>query len=82
MQGGFTIATGNVMVDELFNRGGLDSMMYTVSMTIVAMTFGGTLEFSGMLQALMNQLLKVVKSSSSLIISTIVRTGKEKPCGS
>ncbi len=61
LQSGFTIATGNVMVDALFNRGGLDSMMYTVSMTIVAMTFGGILEFSGMLQALMNQLLKVVK---------------------
>lgn len=71
LQSGFTIATGNVMVDALFNGGGLDSMMFTVSMTIVAMTFGGILEFSGMLQALMNQLLKVVKSSASLIISTI-----------
>ena len=56
---------------RLFNGGGLDSMMYTVSMTIVAMTFGGILEFSGMLMSLMNQLLKVVKSSASLIISTI-----------
>ncbi len=71
LQSGFTIATGNVMVDALFNGGGLDSMMYTVSMTIVAMTFGGILEFSGMLMSLMNQLLKVVKSSASLIISTI-----------
>ncbi|NYF25407.1 Na+/H+ antiporter NhaC [Sporosarcina sp. JAI121] len=71
LQSGFTIATGNVMVDDLFNRGGLDSMMYTVSMTIVAMTFGGILEFSGMLQAMMDQLLKVVKSSASLIVSTI-----------
>jgi Na+:H+ antiporter, NhaC family len=71
LQSGFTIATGNVMVDALFNGGGLDSMMYTVSMTIVAMTFGGILEFSGMLMSLMNQLLKVVKSSASLIISTL-----------
>ncbi len=71
LQSGFTISTGNVMVDELFNRGGLESMMDTVSMTIVAMTFGGILEFSGMLQTIMNQLLKVVKSASSLIVSTI-----------
>lgn len=71
LQSGFTISTGNVMVDELFNRGGLESMMDTVSMTIVAMTFGGVLEFSGMLQTIMNQLLKVVKSASSLIVSTI-----------
>lgn len=71
LQSGFKIKTGNEMVDGLFNGGGLDSMMYTVSMTIVAMTFGGILEFSGMLKALMNQLLKVVKSSASLITSTI-----------
>ncbi|KXH87060.1 Na+/H+ antiporter NhaC [Sporosarcina sp. HYO08] len=71
LQSGFTIATGNEMVDALFNGGGLDSMMYTVSMTIVAMTFGGILEFSGMLKALMEQLMKIVKSTGSLIASTI-----------
>lgn len=71
LQSGFKIETGNAMVDKLFEGGGLDSMMYTVSMTIVAMTFGGILEFSGMLKSIMNQLLKVVKSTGSLIMSTI-----------
>ena len=71
LQSGFAIETGNQLVDKLFNGGGLDSMMYTVSMTIVAMTFGGILEYSGMLQAIMNQLMKVVKSTATLIISTI-----------
>ncbi|WP_376781652.1 Na+/H+ antiporter NhaC [Sporosarcina ureae] len=71
LQSGFAIETGNQLVDKLFNGGGLDSMMYTVSMTIVAMTFGGILEYSGMLRAIMTQLLKVVKSTSTLIISTI-----------
>ena len=72
LQSGYVIDTGNVMVDELFNRGGLDSMMYTVSMTIVAMTFGGILEYSGMLQSIMNQILKLAKTAGSLIASTIV----------
>ncbi|MCG3089525.1 Na+/H+ antiporter NhaC [Sporosarcina sp. MB25] len=71
LQSGFSIETGNTMVDNLFNGGGLDNMMYTVSMTIVAMTFGGILEYSGMLQAIMNQLLKVIKSTFSLVSSTI-----------
>ncbi|SIT79998.1 Na+/H+ antiporter NhaC [Edaphobacillus lindanitolerans] len=71
LQEGYKINTGNTLVDELFNRGGLDSMMYTVSMTLVAMTFGGILEFSGMLKSIMNQLMKVVKNTSSLIASTI-----------
>lgn len=72
LQSGFVIETGNEMVDELFNRGGLDSMMFTVSMAIIAMTFGGILEYSGMLQSIMNQLLKIAKTSGSLIASTVI----------
>ena len=72
LQSGFVIDTGNEMVDNLFNRGGLDSMMYTVSMTIVAMTFGGILEYTGMLQAIVKQILKLAKTSKSLVASTVV----------
>jgi Na+:H+ antiporter, NhaC family len=72
LQSGFVIDSGNAMVDDLFNRGGLDSMMYTVSMTIVAMTFGGILEHTGMLQSIVNQVLKVAKSAKGLVASTVV----------
>ncbi|MGX1901644.1 Na+/H+ antiporter NhaC [Thermolongibacillus altinsuensis] len=71
LQSGFVIDTGNKMVDDLFNRGGLESMMYTVSMTIVAMTFGGVLEHTGMLQAIVNQILKLAKTAKGLVASTI-----------
>lgn len=69
---GFSISSGNEMVDNLFNRGGIDSMMYTVSLTIVAMIFGGIMEQVGMLQAIVKQILKVAKSAGSLIAATIV----------
>lgn len=72
LQSGYVIETGNEMVDNLFNRGGLDSMMYTVSMTLVAMTFGGILEYSGMLQSIMKQILKLAKTTGSLIATTIL----------
>ncbi|MEK5101635.1 Na+/H+ antiporter NhaC [Cytobacillus sp. FSL M8-0252] len=72
LQSGYKMESGNEMVDGLFNRGGLDSMMYTVSMTIVAMTFGGILENTGMLQAIVNQILKLAKSAGSLVATTIV----------
>lgn len=72
LQSGYVIETGNEMVDNLFNRGGLESMMYTVSMTLIAMTFGGILEYSGMLQSIMNQILKAAKSAGSLVASTIL----------
>lgn len=72
LQSGFVIDTGNDMVDNLFNRGGLDSMMYTVSMTIVAMTFGGILENTGMLQSIVNQILKLAKTAKGVVASTVV----------
>ncbi len=66
LQAGFVIDTGNKLVDELFNRGGLDSMMNTVSMTIVAMTFGGVLEHTGILRSIVNQILKLATSAKGL----------------
>ncbi|PAQ13775.1 Na+/H+ antiporter NhaC [Bacillaceae bacterium SAOS 7] len=72
LQSGFSIETGNAMVDELFNRGGIDAMMYTVSLTIVAMTFGGVMEHTGMLKAIVQQILKLARSAGSLITATIM----------
>ena len=72
LQGGYVIESNNDMINELFNNGGLDSMMYTVSMTIVAMTFAGILEYSGMLQAIMKQVIKIAKGTLGIVTSTIV----------
>lgn len=69
---GFVIETTNEMVNSLFNAGGLMSMMYTVSLTIVAMTFAGVLEYSGMLRSLMNQILKIAKGTFGLISATVL----------
>lgn len=69
---GYTIESNNDMINELFNAGGLMGMMYTVSMTIVAMTFAGVLEYSGMIKSLMTQILKVAKGTVGLISATIV----------
>ena len=72
LMNGFVLETNNEMVNELFNRGGLLDMMYTVSMTIVAMTFAGILEYTGMLRAIMNQILKIAKGTLGIISATIV----------
>lgn len=72
LQTGYTIESGNKLVDELFNRGGLESMFYTISLTLVAMTFGGVLEYSGMLSALISLILRVAQTTGSLIASVII----------
>lgn len=68
---GFVMESGNAMVDELFTRGGIESMMFTVSLVIFAMVFGGILEHTGMLKAIVKQILRVANSARSLIVATI-----------
>lgn len=69
---GYSIDTANDMINDLFNAGGLMGMMYTVSLTLVAMTFAGVLEYSGMLRALMTQILKIAKGTFGLVSATIL----------
>lgn len=72
LQYGTTVETGNAVVDELLTRGGLQSMMWTISLIMSALTFGGVMEASGMLAVLANKLLSFAKSTGSLIFVTAV----------
>ena len=69
---GYVGHTGMPMVDELLTRGGLDSMMWTVSLILCAMTFGGIMEKSGMLGRIAQEILKFANTNGKLILSTIL----------
>lgn len=69
---GFEIESGVEMVDELLNRGGLDSMMWTVSLILLAMTFGGIMERTGMLHAIAAAILRLANSTGSLVLATVL----------
>ena len=53
--------------EYLLSRGGLDSMMWTVSLIISAMIFGGVLEFSGMLASVVSMLEVFTRGPVSLV---------------
>lgn len=72
LQTGVEIDSGNGMVNELLNQGGLDSMMYTVSLAIVAMIFGGIMEETGMLEEIVNLILRLAKTAKSLGPTTVI----------
>lgn len=59
-------------VDELLSRGGLDSMLWTVSLIICAMVFGGIMEAAGLLQAVVNMILKVTFNYTALVTASIM----------
>jgi NhaC family Na+:H+ antiporter len=68
---GFTIESGDVMTDQLFNRGGMSSMLSVVFLVLAAMSFGGIMEASGMLQSLAGASISRVRSIGGLVASTL-----------
>lgn len=50
------------ILNELLARGGLQSMNWTISLIICALTFGGILDRCGFLEVLLSTMLKGVKS--------------------
>ncbi|WZL72853.1 Na+/H+ antiporter NhaC [Clostridiaceae bacterium 35-E11] len=69
---GYTSETGVEAVDSLLTRGGLDSMMWTVSLILLAMSFGGIMERTGMLEVIAEKILKLANSTGSLVVATFV----------
>lgn len=72
MQNGVVYETGNALLDELLSDGGLQSMMWTISLIMCALTFGGMLEKSGILETLAKKILGFAKSTGSLVTVTIL----------
>jgi NhaC family Na+:H+ antiporter len=69
---GYESTTGIEFVDTLLTRGGLDGMMWTVSLILCAMMFGGVMEKTGMLEALASVILTFAKTTGLLVMSTIL----------
>lgn len=69
---GFESATGHEMVDELLTRGGLDGMMWTISLIIVALSFGGILEKTGCLEVLIDTITKFAKTRGAIILANVI----------
>lgn len=69
---GYTSETGITVIDDLLSRGGLDSMMWTLSLILCAMSFGGVMEKSGMLEAIARSILKLAHGTGSLVLATII----------
>lgn len=71
MQYGVVSETGNEMLDSLLTGGGYQSMMWTISLILAALTFGGILEKTGMLETIGKVILRYAKSTGALVAATI-----------
>ena len=69
---GYVSNSGVAAVDNLLTKGGFESMMYTVSLVICAMMYGGIMEKTNQLRVVVGVILKKARSTGSLITSTIL----------
>jgi len=71
---GYTNQTGISLVDNLLVRGGIQNMMWTFSLSFIALCLGGILELVGYLKVLIKGILSKVKNVGSLVTLVIGTT--------
>lgn len=68
---GYSIETDMEVLNNLLNNGGVEAMLWTVSLILIAMSFGGILEIAGFFAVIVESLMNLVKSTGSLITTTV-----------
>lgn len=68
---GYVSATGEPAVDQLLSRGGMESMLGTVWLILVALAFGGIVEQAGVLDRLIGPVIAAARSVGSLVATLV-----------
>lgn len=72
LQNGYVGETNIEIVDKLLTRGGVNGMLWTISLIIFALCFGGILEKARFTEVILEKLIQYVHSVGSLVATTIV----------
>ncbi|WP_160035328.1 Na+/H+ antiporter NhaC [Paenibacillus sp. An7] len=70
MQSGYTSSITNETVASIVNRGGLQSMMGSVSLILIALSLGGLLQYCGVIEAFFRKLIQPLKRKSHIVLMT------------
>lgn len=69
---GYVCNTGNELIDGLLTAGGLNEMMFTIAIILLAMAFGGIMKSSGLMDALVMPLRKILMSKPKRNFATVL----------
>lgn len=72
LQNGYVENTNVEIVDKLLTRGGVNGMLWTISLIIFALCFGGILEKAKFTEVILERVVKYIHSVGSLVATTIV----------
>ena len=71
---GYVKSTGVEVVDTLLCRGGIQNMMYTFSLSCIAISFGGVMEHVGYLRKIIAVVIRGVKKDALMVPLVIAST--------
>ncbi|EFI68730.1 Na+/H+ antiporter NhaC [Lysinibacillus sp. HST-98] len=69
---GYVSQTGNKDVDALLTRGGMNSMLFTIALVLLALTMGGLLFTLGIIQSILAKVQSLFKSAGSVITGAAI----------
>lgn len=69
---GYVSETGNAMVDNLLTAGGLEEMLNSISIIIIAMAFGGIMRKTQQMEALIRPVVSHLHSKGSMNFVTVL----------
>lgn len=72
IESGFISHTGNEQIDLLLSRGGIMSMMPTVSLIILTLSLGGGLMETQLIETVMNAVATKLKSTAGIVIASLM----------
>jgi len=64
---GYVSHSGNKEIDALLTRGGMNSMLFTIALVLLALTMGGLLFTLGIIQSILAKVESLFKSAGSVI---------------
>ncbi len=71
MVNGYVFDSGEPLVDTLFTRGGMVDMMHVTLIAFCAFAFGGIIQSTGMLDVILERLLRVANTAGKIVASSV-----------
>lgn len=68
---GYVSNSGNEMIDALLTAGGMEEMLNSISIIIIAMSFGGIMQHTKQMEALVRPIVSRLHSKGSMNIATV-----------
>lgn len=69
---GYSAETGNELADLLLNRGGMNSMFWTINVALIAIGFGGIYSKIGAVESILGGIIRRVKTPFQMVAVTIL----------